>query len=169
MKMSWFVLFVFGFPLLLSPLEAHAQSSGMRGMMRHGRGGPLCWSASQLHLSPEQRKELDLLNQSYLKEVQTLRAELFLKRIELRDALTNAAAKIETIQAKNAEISALQSELDGKAIDYLIKIRNLLTADQLAQWCPELDYPLRHMMERSAPLGPMTPRRPPPQGYPKKE
>jgi Spy/CpxP family protein refolding chaperone len=131
--------------------------------MRHGPGmgmrpwkgeGP-CWSASELNLSQEQRKGLDLNQQTYLREAQLIRAQLFTKRLELREFLTNPTIKIESIRMKHLEIVDLRSKQEEKAIEYLIKVRNLLTLEQLQNWCPEQEFPsFRQMMYGPSPMGP---------------
>jgi hypothetical protein len=139
------------------------------GMM-HRRGGPPCFSASDLNLSPDQIKELDLIQQSFYREAQPIRSELFSKYLELKDFLTNPIIKIESIHAKNAEIIVLQSKLEEKAIYYLIKVRALLTEEQLKIWCPEQEFPQsRRMMPGPGPMGPMGHPRPYPQEPPRKE
>jgi Spy/CpxP family protein refolding chaperone len=153
---------------------AFAQPSGMRfgpGMgMRPGRGEPSCLTASELNLSPEQAKALDLLGQTYFQEAKRYRIELFSKRLEIREYLTNPSVKAEIIQSKNGEIIELQSKMEEQAIDYLLKVRNLLTPEQLKVWCPEQEFPMLHrMMERPYPMPPPGPRPLPPPEGPKKE
>jgi hypothetical protein len=165
-------IFFFFFAPLISPSlspslsPSFAQPSGMRpgpGMgMRAWRGEDQCWKASDLNLSSDQAKGLELIQQSYLRETQPLRAELFLKRLELRDFLTNPTTRIESIRSKYSEINELQSRLAEKVIEYLIKVRNLLTKEQLKNWCPELEIPLfRRMMQGPGSVGPMSPKRTP--------
>jgi Spy/CpxP family protein refolding chaperone len=155
-------------------LPAFAQPSGMRpghGMgMRPGRGEQSCLTASELNLSPEQAKALDLLGQTYFQEAKRYRIELFSKRLEIREYLTNPSVKAEIIQSKNGEIIELQSKMEEQAIDYLLKVRNLLTPEQLKVWCPEQEFPMLHrMMERPYPMPPPGPRPLPPPEGPKKE
>jgi len=64
------------------------------------------------------------------------------------------------------EIIELQSKQEEKAVEYLIKVRNLLTPEQLKSWCPEQEFPsFRHMMHGTGPMGPMHQRKafPPPE------
>jgi Spy/CpxP family protein refolding chaperone len=130
------------------------------GMM-HRRGESPCFRASDLDLSPDQMKELELLQQSFYRDTQPLRTELFSKYFELKESLTNPVTKIESIQAKNSEIILLQSKLEEKTIQYLIKVRALLTQEQLKVWCPEQEVPpLRRMMHGPGLMGPMPPRKP---------
>jgi len=125
------------------------------------RGDGPCWRASDLNLSLDQVKRLELIQQAFFRETQLLRAELFVKRFELRDFLTNPNIKIESIRSKYLEINEFQSILEEKTIEYLIKVRNLLTQEQLKTWCPEHEFPpFRKMMPGPGPMEPMHPKRP---------
>jgi len=166
------LILCFLFIFLTSP--SFSQTSWMRsgqGMgMRQWRGEGRCWRASELNLSSDRMKELDLIQQAYFRETQLLRTELFSKYLELKEFLTNPTIKMESIQAKNSEIIGLQSKLEEKTIQYLIKVKALLTQEQLKVWCPEEEFPLyRRMMHGPGPMGPMLPKKPQPQEGPKKE
>jgi len=152
------------FLMILIPSPAFSQPSEMRmgpGMgIRHWRGENRGWRASELNLSSDQVKELDLIQQTYFREMQLLRAQLFSKRLELREILTNPTVKIESIRSHYSEINKIQSRFEEKAIEYLIKVRNLLTPEQLKSWNPEEEFPLfRRMMHGPDPMGPMPPRK----------
>src|SRR5512139_3258846 len=118
---------------LLAPCFSEAQSIPPKtaaGMgMRPWRGENRCWKASDLNLSPDQVKGLELINQTYLKETRPLRNDLFSKRLELREFLTNPSIKAESIQLKNAEVLTLESKIGERETDYLIKVRSLLTQE----------------------------------------
>ena len=141
---------------------------GMRG--RPWRGEGPCWRASELDLSLDQVKRLELIQQTFFRETQLPRAELFAKRLELREFLTNPTIKAESIRSKYLEINEIQSKLEEKTLEYLIKVRNVLTEEQLKIWCPEQEFPFfRRMMQGPGPMGTMPPRKPPfPEG-PRKE
>jgi hypothetical protein len=156
--------------LFVSPSFSQPQDKehgpGMGRM--HRRGETPCFRASDLNLSPDQMKELELIQHSFYRESRPIRTELFSKYFELKASLTNPIIKIESIHAKNAEIILLQSKLEERTIQYLIKVRALLTQDQLKNWCPEQEFPQsRRMMP--GPMGPMAPPKPYPQGPPRKE
>ena len=162
------ILLIFWFFFTLPVPLSFSQSSGMGpnpGMgMRHWRGEDRCWRASELDLSAEQMKGLELIQQTYFQEVRFLRIQLFLKRLELQEFLTNPKVKTESIRAKQLETTELRSKLDEKAIDYLVKLRNLLTQEQLKRWCPEKEFfLLREMMHGVSPMSPTPPRRLPPE------
>lgn len=157
-------LLVFCFLLVFAASSSFSQPSGMG--MRKWRGEYPCWRAFDLDLSKEQRKNLELIQQGYFREAQLLRAQLFTRRLELRELFVSPIIKIESIRAKNSEIIELESKQEEKAVEYLIKVRNLLTPEQLQQWCPEQEFPpFRQMMYGTGPMGPMHPRRtfPPPE------
>lgn len=127
--------------------------------MKKWKGEDPCWRASELNLSQEQRKELDLIQQAYFQEAQLLRLQLFTKRLELRELLTNPTVKTETLRGKTSEIIELQSKQEEKAIEYLIKVRNLLSPEQLKAWCPEQEFLFfRQMMHGIGPTGSMSPK-----------
>jgi Spy/CpxP family protein refolding chaperone len=130
-----------------------------------------CGKAFDLNLTQDQAKGLEMTQQSHLRETQLLRAEIFSKRLELRELLTNPSTKTESIRAKYSEIASLQSKLEEKIVEYLVKTRNLLTPDQLKYWCPELEFPLsrRMMMHGSGLMGPLPPIKPPLQDGSKEE
>ncbi len=143
---------------------AFSQPPGMG--MRRWRGENPCWRAADLDLSREQRKNLEGIQQAFFREAQLLRAQLFTRRLELRELLVSPTVKIEAIRSKNSEIIELESKQEEKSIEYLIKVRNLLTPEQLQKWCPEQEFPaFRHMMRGTGPLGPMHPGKtfPPPE------
>jgi Spy/CpxP family protein refolding chaperone len=136
----------------------------------HWRELNRCWGASDLHLNPNQGKALDSINQTYLRETRLLRAEIFSKRLELREFFTNPTIKIEGIRAKHIEILEHQFKLEEKTIEYLIKVRNLLTQEQLKMWCPEQEFFFSwRMMHEPDFMGPMNPKRnlPPPERFQK--
>jgi Spy/CpxP family protein refolding chaperone len=161
-------LLIFWIFFILPVPFSFSQSSGMGhnpGMgMRHWKEEARCWRASELDLSTEQMRGLDLIQETYFQEVRLLRAQLFLKRLELREFLTNPTVKIESVRAKYWETTELKSKLEEKAIEYLIKLRNLLTQEQLKRWCPEKEFSLlREMMHGVGPMGPMSPKTLPPE------
>lgn len=150
------LILCFLFALSASPSFSQPPGVGMRKW----RGESPCWKASELNLSNEQTKGLDLIQETYFRETQLIRAQLFTKRLELRELLINPTIKIESIRAKSLEITELQSKQEEKTIEYMIKVRNLLTPEQSKNWCPEREFPFsRQMMHGTGPMGPMHPKK----------
>jgi len=147
--LTFFLLFAF-----ITPSAFTQPGMGMR----RWRGEGQCSRASELNLSQDQRKTLDLVQQTYFREAQVLRLEIFTKNLELRELLTNPSVRVETIRGKTSEISELQSKQEEKAVEYLIKVRNLLSPEQLKTWCPEQEFPyFRQTMPGRRPMGPNFP------------
>jgi len=162
---SQVILLALFFSFLVPSSPSSAQPAGMKfkpGMeMRQWKMDEQCWKASDLNLSSEQAKALELIQQTHFRETRLLRGELFLKRLELREFLSNPSAKIESIRSKYAELNDLQTKLEEKFLDYLIKIRGLLTIEQLKNWCPEQEIPLfRQMMQGKESKGSKHSRKP---------
>ncbi len=154
MKLKIQILTFFLFFALMTSLSFSQPGMGMR----RWRGEGQCSRASELNLSQEQRKNLDLLQQTYFREAQLLRLEIFTKNIELRELLTNPSVKVEIIRGKTSEIAEVKSKQEEKSVEYLIRIRNLLSPEQLKIWCPEQEVPyFRQTMPGSRPMGPMFP------------
>ena len=146
------------FFLLFAFMTSSAFSQSGIGM-RRWRGEGQCSRASELNLSREQMKSLDLLQRTYFREAQLLRLEIFTKNLELRELLTNPSVKVETIRGKTSEIAELQSKQEEKGFEYLIKVRNLLSPEQLKTWCPEQEFPyFRQTMPGMGPMGPAFPK-----------
>jgi Spy/CpxP family protein refolding chaperone len=162
------LIFIFCFFFILVILAASPSfpqpsemKSGPRMGMKRWRGESPCWRVHELNLSIEQRKGLDLIQQTYFRDTQSLRVELFTKLLELRELLINPSIKIESLRGKYLEISELRSKQEEKAIEYLINMRNLLTPEQLQYWCPEQEFPsFLQMMYGIGPMGSMHPKRP---------
>ncbi len=140
-----------------------SQPPGMRLGLKPWKGEVRCWKASELNLSQDQLKGLDALQLVFFRETQISRAQIFAKRLELRELLTNPNARTETIRSKLSEILEQQAKLEEKSIEHLIKVRSLLTQEQLKNWCPEFEFPpFRRMMPGPNSTEPMPSRRPPP-------
>lgn len=159
-------LLIFSLFFVFTASLSFSQPIGTRfgpGMGRkEWRGDRPCWRALDLNLSSDQLKRLELIQQDHLRETQLPRVELFSKRLELREFLTNPTIKIESIRSKYLEINELESKLEEKTIEYLIKVKNLLTQEQLKMWCPEQEFPpFRRMMHGPLPMGPMHLKKPP--------
>jgi Spy/CpxP family protein refolding chaperone len=155
-------IFIFVFPTFL----AFSQPSKMKtspGTEQWWREAQ-CLRASDINLSQDQMKGLDLIQEAYFQEIRLLRIQLFSKRLELRDLLTNPTLKSEAIRTKYREMNELQLKLDEQTMEYLLKLRNLLTKEQLKTWCPEKEFSsLREMVQGPGLMHPMHPRMHPPE------
>lgn len=154
-------LFIFVFP----PFIAFSQPSSMKPPTRMEQWWKetQCLRASDINLSQDQIKGLDMIQEAYFQEIRFLRIQLFSKRVELQDLLTNPTLKSEAIRTKYREMNELQLKFDEQTMEYLLKLRNLLTEEQLKTWCPEKEFSFfREMVHGPGLKHPMHPRRLPP-------
>jgi len=155
-------IFIFVFP----PLLAFSQPSSMKlsPRMEQWWTEAQCLRASDINLSQDQIKGLDMIQEAYFQEIRFIRIQLFSRRLELRDILTNPTQRSEAIRAKYREMNELQLKLDEQTMEYLLKLRNLLTKEQLKTWCPEKEFSfLREMVRGPGLIHPMHPRKHPPE------
>ncbi len=130
--------------------------------MNRWRGEIKCWRASDLNLSQEQAKALDAVQQSFFREAQVFRSQLLAKRLELRELLANPNTRVETIRSKSSEMLDHQAKFEEKSIEYLIKVRSILTTEQLKSWCPEMEFPgFQRTIQGHEPTAPISPPKSP--------
>jgi len=149
-------LLLFILIFVLFPIFSDAQPMGMRPWKKD----PRCGRASELQLTAEQSKEYEFLQNTYMGETQVLRAQLLTKRLEIRELLTHSENKTDLIRIKSMELVDIQSKIEEKAMEFLLKVRKLLTKEQLKFWCPEQEFPMiQWRMPGHRPSGrPMGPR-----------
>ena len=96
--------------------------------------GPNNLSFSWLHnLTVEQSEKLATLQKTHIEETSALRTERATKNIELYQLLAQPQPKTEEILLKQKELSNLQSQLEQKCLSKELKMRQILTEEQLAQ------------------------------------
>ena len=94
-----------------------------------------CSPIEELGLSDAQREEVKKIESRYKNLILTNWEGLMTKRIELQALLREPNSREEAIRSKSRELRELQAEIHGKMIDYQIEVRNVLTPDQVRQWC----------------------------------
>jgi len=142
--------------ILLLPIISYPQPMGMKPWRKDAR----CWKAAELNLSLEQTRGLNIIQETYFRDLQLLRAQLITKRLEFRELLTNPAVRMDSIRMKYIEATETQSKMEEKAMEYLVKVRGLLSHEQLKLWCPEQEFPFfQRMMPGHGPMGPMSPKK----------
>ena len=77
-------------------------------------------------LSPEQSQKIQALQESFLKEITPLQNQLFTSKMELRTLWSAANPDKEQIMAKQAEINALQQQLQARATQHQFEIRSIV-------------------------------------------
>jgi hypothetical protein len=148
--------------ILVGPSLSQTPGPKINPRMRHWKGEVRCGRVLDLNLASDQIKEYDQIHQAHLRETQLLRTQLLARYLELRESFTNPNVNPEFIRLKYEEIAGLEFRVGEKAIDYLLKLRNLLTQEQLKNWCPEKEFPFKRGMGHGPGMtDPLNFRRPP--------
>jgi len=58
-----------------------------------------------------------------------------IKRIELRDLIRDSAASEDSVRRKSQELETAQHLLHNEMMDYQLRVRSILTPEQLGRWC----------------------------------
>jgi Spy/CpxP family protein refolding chaperone len=93
------------------------------------------WGIMNLDLSQEQVAEINQIGLDFQKASLEIKKEMETKKIEIREMMMEDPIDMEKIRAKWEEIAQIQVELRIKALENQIKIKEVLTQEQLAE-CP---------------------------------
>jgi len=116
----------------LATAGAVRAESGMQGGPERGKGGHECrlkhsWKES---LTEAQKSQLERLHLDMKKETGVLRAELGVKKAELKALTLRDNPDTQAIGRKTDEIMGIRKELMQKRINHLIEVRKVLTPEQ---------------------------------------
>ena len=100
-----------------------------------------CYSIEKLELSAEQREAWKRIDELCKGQILQQRNRLMLKRIELRGLLRDPGADKQAIRAKAGEMGEIREALQKEMIDYQIRIRDILTPEQISRWCTMMGEP----------------------------
>jgi zinc resistance-associated protein len=135
------VLFCTG---LLIASDAHAQFGKGGGGKGAGRGqGFNC--PLGVNLTQEQTAKLESLQSAYFKDTATVRSDMYKKELELQSLMLDPNADAGKAKKVQADISALESQVEQKYIQYQIDARKILTPEQIAQLPPGCGMGLGNM------------------------
>ena len=77
------------------------------------------------NLSDEQIKALEKERQAFFNETESIRQDLYAKELELRSELAKETPDAKKAARLQTELSKLESQLDQKRVDHMIKMRKL--------------------------------------------
>jgi Spy/CpxP family protein refolding chaperone len=119
--------------LALVATVALAWGPGFGPGFGRGLGGPAYGFPPIPNLTAEQSAQIKTLRDGFLKEIEPLQKELYAKGEEFRNLWQGPNPDQAAISAKQKEMIDLQTQLQGKATNLGLKIRKVLTPEQLAQ------------------------------------
>ncbi|MBW1698225.1 MAG: periplasmic heavy metal sensor [Deltaproteobacteria bacterium] len=99
--------------------------SMMRGYGPRGAARGYCPGYQGYGLSEDEVKDLENQRTAFLKETETLRNQIYQKRLELRSELAKETPNVEKIKKLQAEISELRSQLDQKRMDHILSLKKI--------------------------------------------
>jgi Spy/CpxP family protein refolding chaperone len=123
--------------------------------MGRGHGHHPSWHPEDLQLTAEQMEKLEFIQRSYLDDITPLRNDFLNKRYELRRLITDPTSKADDIRAKQGEALALETQIQGKVIDYQLKVREILTPRQFKLWISRYKMSLGPRMDHRHGMGMM--------------
>jgi len=108
------------------------RAEGMQGGPERGKGGHECRLKSSWRetLTDSQKSQLEKLHLAMKKETSVLRAELGVKKTELKALAIKDNPDTQAIGRKTDEIMGIKKELMQKRISHLIEVRKVLTPEQ---------------------------------------
>lgn len=122
-------------------LSASAQGPRAGQAMTSGALILGCSTLANLELSEEQRESLRRIDDHVKDRMVELRNGLMLKRLEIQSLLRDPDASEEAIQSKAGEMGGLREALQQAMIDYQLRVRQILTPDQIRRWCTMIGEP----------------------------
>lgn len=99
----------------------------MMGYRDYGPG----YSRDYATLTPEQRSQLEALDQKFYDETRDLRDQIWSKSNELYAVLNSPNPDPDQAKALQSEISGLRGKLDEKALSYNIEVRKIVPDQRL--------------------------------------
>jgi len=142
--------------IFLLPASAIQSSEAQGRLSFKGRsalktdGGTAFWQSSDLTLTTDQKKRLESFRRAFSSEALPLRRGLMSLRFELRHLMRDQNVQSKALFDLQKKISEIQVKLDNLFLSYQIKVRSILTKEQLEQFpqnCslgigPEYDIPI---------------------------
>jgi Spy/CpxP family protein refolding chaperone len=155
MRKKWLVLVLAG--LVIAGLVGSAavygsenKTLGSQGRTFVGKGRPgkhTLGLASRLNLTAEQKEKMANLRLTFKEETLELRTEIARKRLEIQKLLLEESPDLTRVYGLVDEMAPIQAEIQKKAIEFGLKLKGLLTKEQLDK-LPGLGFGLGGFMKQ---------------------
>jgi len=121
---------------LISAADADAQFWKGRGQGRGMGSGPNAWCPPGLNLTQDQTEKLQGLHEGFFKETAGLRTDLHKKQLALEALMLEPSVDTDKAGKLQADISALEGQIEQKRLQYQIESRKILTPEQIGALPP---------------------------------
>jgi zinc resistance-associated protein len=131
-------LLIAGFALVC---DVQAQFWKGRGGKGQGAGtgfGPNC--PLGVNLTQDQLARMDTLRNDFFKDTATIRTDMYRKQLDLESLMLEPSVDAEKAGKLQAELSALESQIEQKQLQFQLEARKLLTPEQIAQLPPGCNF-----------------------------
>ena len=139
MRKKWLVLVLAGLVVagLVSSAAAHGwgtKATGSQGQRFTAKG----WTGkhpfglgSRLNLTAEQKEKIASLRLTFKEDTLELHTQIARKRLEIQKILLEESPDLTRVYDLVDEMAPIQAEIQKKAIEFRLKLKNLLTEEQL--------------------------------------
>ncbi len=131
MKPNVFIGLIFVLILTASPLLA--QSRGGQAWRGMRPADSACWQKPEFGATEEQRKSLEQVHRSYLREIGRYRDQYVGESYELRALLSNPKVEPHRVMDKQNSLSGVQKKIDEISLQHYLKAREIFTQDQISR------------------------------------
>ena len=100
----------------------------------HRERRPRCWLPEDLELTDEQMDMITSIQRRYLGEIRILRGDLLNQRHDFRRLLADPTSEAADIRARHNGLLAVETQIQGKILDYQLQVREILTPEQFTLW-----------------------------------
>jgi len=139
MRKKWLVLVLAGLMVagLVSSVAAQGRgtktprSQGRKFVVKGWTGKQTLGRRSTLNLTGEQKEKIADLRLTFKEETLDLRTQLTRKRLEIQKLLLEESPDLTRVYGLVGEMAPIQAEIQKKAIEFRLKLKSLLTKEQL--------------------------------------
>ena len=131
--------------LLLFVVSFASAQPRMRWGGHMPQGGGRERIAEKLNLTEDEQKQFDKLSSDLEKKQIALRSRIQTARVELRDLIRSDSPDQAKIEAKQSEISKLETDLKLNRTGFWFDVNKILTPEQQKEWKKVLEMPMPGM------------------------
>jgi len=123
--------------MVLVPMAALSHGPGPGGPDGEGRGRGFdrgARMAEKLGLDDAQKKKVEAIFEEHRDEASSLREQVEAKREQVKQLWLAKAPNRQAILAVEAEVNALHGQLAAERVDFMFKVKGVLTAEQFGKF-----------------------------------